>query len=107
MKTVLPARDNPVTPSLTVGWKKWSPYSNRARADRRASSTISAKRRGIRTSRTRFDGGNRRERAIWKVAISGHKSSFILTTRLNQRVQGSLTPPEICFNAATKLGGTA
>src|SRR5260221_4863856 len=64
MKTVLPARDNPVTPSLTVGWKKWSPYSNRARADRRASSTISEKRGAIRAWRTRFDGGNWRERYL-------------------------------------------
>ena len=43
MNTVLPARDRPVTPSRTVGLNRFSPNSSNARADRRASSTISEK----------------------------------------------------------------
>src|SRR4051812_24529189 len=38
MKTVLPARDRPVTPSRSVGLNRLSPKSNNARADSRASS---------------------------------------------------------------------
>src|SRR5260370_13130055 len=88
MKTVLPARDNPVTPSLTVGWKKWSPYSNRARADRRASSTISEKRGAIRAWRTRFDGGNWRESYLesgdWRAKNKLHTLQPILSDEVHE-----------------------
>src|SRR5258706_8510640 len=36
-------------------------------------------------------------KAIWKVAIGGEKSNFILTTRLKPRVYGSLTSPVVSF----------